>query len=394
VGIDVARCLALLGMMATHILSPVGGDGEIAWPQALAGGRASALFAVLAGVSLSLMTGGRVPHRGSQRIGDAAALAARALVIGLVGLWLGQLDTRVAVILVYYAVLFLLGLPFLGQSAGTLVALAAWWCVAAPVASHVVRAAWGDRPATVPTPESLESLGATLVDLLLTGYYPALPWLTYLLAGMAIGRLDLRSTAVALKVLLVGGATALLAWGISAVLTALPEARLALVRSSDAGSWDEVAHRISFGMGGTTPTDSWWWLAVAAPHSATPLDLAHTTGTAALVIGAALLLSRAAAATRWTATAWATLFGAGAMTLTLYSLHVALLTPERWPEQTPANYARHVLLALVVGAAFALAARRGPLESLTRLAATLARRAVLGETPRAVDRATDNSRTP
>jgi hypothetical protein len=393
VGIDVARCLALLGMMATHILSPVGTSGAIAWPQALAGGRASALFAVLAGVSLSLMTGGRVPHQGSQRLGDAAGLAARALVIGLVGLWLGQLDTRVAVILVYYAVLFLLGLPFLGQSAGALLALAAWWCVAAPVASHVVREAWGDRPATVPTPESLESFGATLVDLSLTGYYPALPWLTYLLAGMAIGRLDLRSTTVALRVLLVGGATAVLAWGLSRVLTSVPEARAALVRSSDAGSWDEVVHRTSFGMGGTTPTDSWWWLTVAAPHSATPLDLAHTAGTAAVVIGAALLLSRAAAATRWTATAWATLFGAGAMTLTLYSLHVALLTPERWPDQTAANYARHVLLALVVGAAFAVAARRGPLESLTRLAAMLARRAVLGEASRPTERATD-SRTP
>ena len=52
-----ARCLALLGMMATHVLRETDPDGTISFSQALAGGRASALFAVLAGVSLALMTG-------------------------------------------------------------------------------------------------------------------------------------------------------------------------------------------------------------------------------------------------------------------------------------------------------------------------------------------------
>ena len=56
VGLDVARCLALLGMVATHVLDARTPDGELATAQWLAGGRASALFAVLAGVSLALMT--------------------------------------------------------------------------------------------------------------------------------------------------------------------------------------------------------------------------------------------------------------------------------------------------------------------------------------------------
>ena len=60
VGIDVARCLALLGMVSTHVLVPVTDEGEIAWAQDLAGGRAAALFAVLAGVSLALLSGRRL----------------------------------------------------------------------------------------------------------------------------------------------------------------------------------------------------------------------------------------------------------------------------------------------------------------------------------------------
>ena len=55
IGLDVARCLALLGMVATHVLDERTPGGDLTTAQWLAGGRASALFAVLAGVSLALM---------------------------------------------------------------------------------------------------------------------------------------------------------------------------------------------------------------------------------------------------------------------------------------------------------------------------------------------------
>ena len=49
VGLDVARCLALLGMVAAHVLDPRGPDGQLTWHAWLVDGRAAALFAVLAG---------------------------------------------------------------------------------------------------------------------------------------------------------------------------------------------------------------------------------------------------------------------------------------------------------------------------------------------------------
>jgi uncharacterized membrane protein len=113
VGVDVARALALLGMMATHMLpGRIGFD--VPWPQQLAGGRASALFAVLAGVSVALVSGRERPVRGRQRYAAGVRLGIRALLIGVVGLGLGTLDSGIAVILTYYAVLFVIGLPFLG----------------------------------------------------------------------------------------------------------------------------------------------------------------------------------------------------------------------------------------------------------------------------------------
>jgi uncharacterized membrane protein len=372
VGVDVARALALLGMMATHILLPVT-DGSLAWPQALAGGRSSALFALLAGVSMALVTGGSSPHGGMGRLGDSVALTSRALLIGLLGLFLGQLETPVAVILTYYAVLFVLGLPFLGLGPRPLLALAALWCAVVPVLSHAARAWLGPGGPTVPTAESVASLAPFLLDLTLTGYYPALPWLTYLLAGMALGRMDLARPATAAWVAGVGATVAAGAWALSRALTSQPGAQDALVASSDsATSWDQLSESLALGLHGVTPTGSWWWLAVAAPHSGTPLDLAHTAGCAAAVLGVCLLLAR------WRPRLWAVAFGAGAMTLTLYTAHVVLLTPDLWPGQSAANYARHASLALATGAAVAWLGRRGPLESLVRRASGMTARAVTG----------------
>lgn len=358
VGLDVARCLALLGMMATHML-PGYDDGGVPWPQQLAGGRAAALFAVLAGVSLALMSGRTTPVRGRERLAVSTALAVRAVVIAAVGLTLGLLDSGLAVILTYYGLLFLAGLPFLGLRTRPLVILTAGWVVAMPVLSHVLRPELPAPSLDSPSWSMLADPGLLVSELAFTGYYPVLPWLAYLLAGMAVGRLDLGDLRVAVRLVVVGAATATAAWSASWLLLDLPDARRSLLASFDgrlpAAQLDPV---LVHGLHGTTPTDSWWWLAVVTPHTATPFDLAQTIGSALAVIGLCLLVSRPAPAL------FAVVFGAGAMTLTLYSAHVVMRTPDVWPPEEPSAYWSHVSFALLVGAAFRLARLRGPLEWL------------------------------
>lgn len=348
VGLDVARCLALLGMVATHVLDPMGANGDLTTAQWLAGGRASALFAVLAGVSVALMTGRREPVHGVERVRRLVALALRALLIGLLGLLLGGLETGIAVILAYYAVLFLLGLPFVGLRAPTLAALASAWVVVAPVVSHVLRPGLPERRWESPGFGQLGEPGLLASELLFTGYYPAVPWLAYLLAGMALGRADLRNPRL-LGILAAAGA-------VLAVVTTW---------SSHAVTEADVREEVAGGMYGTTPTDDWGWLLFVAPHSATPFDLAQTIGSAVLVIGACLLLERALPAPG--VVALAVLFGAGAMTLTLYSLHVVMRTPDVWPPEEPSTFVWHVLVLLAVGAVYRAVGRRGPLETMAGL---------------------------
>jgi uncharacterized membrane protein len=362
VGIDVARCLALLGMMATHMLPGYVGD-EIPWPQQLAGGRASALFAVLAGVSIALMTGRQEPPRGRERAALSTGLAMRALVIATLGLALGDLRSGVAVILTYYGLLFVLGLPFLGLRSRALFVLAAGWLVVAPVLGHLLRPALPERGFGSPTFASLADPVRLLSELTFTGYYPTVPWLAYLLVGMAIGRLDLTGARVATTLLFAGAAVAAAAWWVSGLLTGRPDARSALLATYNPDfppSPQRLDAILTHGLFGVTPTESWWWLTVVSPHTATPFDLAQTIGSATAVIGLCLLASRL-----WPR-GFAVAFGAGAMTLTLDSLHVVMLTPDVWPgdEGLPA-YRTQVIIVLGIGALFALLRLRGPLEAAT-----------------------------
>src|SRR3954463_10730070 len=89
VGVDVARCIALVGMISTHVLPVRAADGSLGLAHELAGGRASALFAVLAGTSLALMSGGEQPVRGAERGRVTIGLAVRAFLIALIGVLLG-----------------------------------------------------------------------------------------------------------------------------------------------------------------------------------------------------------------------------------------------------------------------------------------------------------------
>ena len=290
VGLDVARFLALLGMMATHLLATRDEAGDPTWVAEVFSGRASALFALLAGVSLALMTGGSRPVRGEERVARSAGLLVRALAVGVVGLLLGGIDSGVAVILVNYGVLMALGVLVVGCSARVLAALALLSALLTPVLLWWARPHLPPRGFDSPSLEGLEQPGRLVSEVLVTGYYPVLVWTAYLLAGMALGRVDLR--AVRGRVL--GGialAGAVLA-GAAEVVSDRLLAREGTVALLDRDLWRlagrddtealERLHRlIDTGLYGQTPTDgAWQWLLVAAPHSSTTFDLLRTGGAA------------------------------------------------------------------------------------------------------------------
>ncbi|GAA1696196.1 heparan-alpha-glucosaminide N-acetyltransferase domain-containing protein [Microbacterium sediminicola] len=276
-GIDLARGLAVIGMLAAHLfaLGPLEWADPATWGS-IASGRSSILFALAAGVSIALVTGGPRPLEGVARTVRSRWLARRALVLWMLGLLLIATGVPVYVILPAYALLFLMAIPFLGLRAR---ALAAW---AAGIALVV--------PWILPTTDALpiwDTLPGEAVWLFFGLAYPAPLWIAFVLAGMAIGRLDLRRPA-ALWALAVGGAA----------LTVLSEL-LALV-PVDAQSY--------LGQVWTT-----------SPHSGGLLEVWGSCGFAVAVMALSILLCRTPVSA-----ALLPIRATGSMPLTAYSAQIVI----------------------------------------------------------------------
>jgi hypothetical protein len=360
-------------MMATHLLPTFEADANLTptWIGLTFSGRAAALFAVLAGVGLALSTGKQHPLEGSALAAARRGIALRALVIAVVGLALGGLEVNVAVILVHYAVLFLCILPFLGLRLKALCAWAAGWILGSPVLAFLLRP-WlmaAEPPLQLnhnPGWEDLATPGQLLGDLFLTGYYPVLQWLSYLLIGLIIGRLSLTATGLPLLLLAAGTAVAAFAkvLGTAAMESWGGREALQAILTDPNYPLDSL---LQVNLAGVRQEGSWWWLAGSAPHSGTTLDLLHTSGVAAAVVGLCLLVGKLG---EWLdLDLLLPLRGAGAMTLTLYTVHVWVVAsfhlkplPEGWTED--GMYFAHAALAVLIGMAFVILKRRGPLEWL------------------------------
>jgi NADH:ubiquinone oxidoreductase subunit 6 (subunit J) len=358
-------------MMATHLLPTFEQNADLTptWIGLTFSGRAAALFAVLAGIGLALSTGKQRPLDGNELWGARRGIALRALVIAVVGLSLGGLELNVAVILVHYALLFLCVLPFIGMDLRRLCIMAGAWVVGSPLVAFVLRP-W----LLAPTPrlqlghnpnwEDLGTPAQLLGDLFFTGYYPVFQWLSYLLIGLVIGRLALTKAVISVLLLVGGTLVAVLAKWLGVLMINDLGGKEALQAAIGDPSYplDSV---LQVNLAGIEQTGSWWWLATSSPHSGTTLDLLHTSGVAAAVVGACLLLGKLG---EWLALdLLLPLRGPGAMTLSLYTVHVWVVAglyrqplPQGWTED--GMYFAHAAAAILIGTAFALLKWRGPLE--------------------------------
>jgi uncharacterized membrane protein len=376
-GIDAARGAALLGMMSTHLMPTFGPSPQ--WEPTFVGlvfsGRSAALFAVLAGIGLALSTGKQDPRSGAELWAARGGVAMRALVIAVVGLTLGGLDVNVAVILGHYAVLFLCILPFLGLRLKALCFWALGWVLVSPVLAYLIRPLLLEATPPLqlghnPNSEDLGTPARLLADLFFTGYYPVFQWISYLLIGLVIGRLALKTIKVQV-LLLAGGAVVAVVAKLAGVLAMDVLGGRAVLESLPATRGYPLESMLQVNLTGLEQSGSWWWLATAAPHAGTTLDLLHTGATAAGTVGLFLLLGTLAE--RMKVNFLIVLSGPGAMTLSLYSAHVWAVSwltdqplPGGWTDE--GMYWAQALAAIAIGVIFALLRRRGPLEWLAHAA--------------------------
>ncbi|WP_228004253.1 DUF418 domain-containing protein [Amycolatopsis sp. YIM 10] len=389
VGVDLARALAVFGMYAVHLgPAPTAVSGFGGWLLGLAEGRASALFATLAGFSLMLIAGRLEPKTGLAGRQARARIVIRAVILFAMGTVLAMTDAGTVVILAYYGVYFLLALPLLRLRARTLAIIAAVLAVVTPLAKFGLSAlVSGSIEDTIKAYDPLKRLNDVgVLDILLTGLYPAITWMTFVVAGMALGRLDLGSGAVRRRLAAVGAALIAFGYGLPWLLAKFFDG----LREAAEQPWGRGAEKAGsasveamaeggkfMAEGGPKGMDgSGWGLLLARPHSSSTFDLIGSVGIAIIVVvGATVLLTRLS----WLRRLLTPVIAVGTMSLTLYVGH--FLVGEQigaLGKGQGAGNSATVLFGFIIGATvfawlWSRFFRRGPLEYLLHLATKAAK---------------------
>lgn len=354
-GLDVARGLAILGMAGAHIGETETFDwlDPATWTD-LVHGRSSILFAVLAGVSIALMTGrSRVPD--PERIPSIRlSLVGRGAVIFVIGLALEFLNTPIAVILTLYGLLYVAVIPFLRWRPWQLLLASGVLALASPALLAVLNAV------------TLQPYGAG-IDFVLYGSYPITVWMAFVLGGMALGRMHVEEVRTAAVALGAGVALAVVGYGLGAL------GRLGGFGSDGGGSsfseppaagWDGYAQAVAT----YDPLGSALRAFVAVePHSGGTAEILGSGGFALAVLALCLLLSRPL---RWPLLPFGAL---GSMPLSAYSGHIVVIALITGPGGYYSSNGLWAFLAvglLVVTTVWSMFLGRGPLERLVGWAAT------------------------
>jgi peptidoglycan/LPS O-acetylase OafA/YrhL len=341
-GVDAARAIAVLGMVMVHFGPNPRPDTLLGDLYGVSHGRASVLFALLAGVGVALLVDGRLRGQGKTRRPTFLArgrLIFRGALLLPLGLWLQQLDHGAYVILQYYAVYFLF--------AALVLTLPDRWLLVGGVAVLVggpLVYLWGTMLASAwytGDPASLDDpAGKIFRDLLLAGKYPLVTWAAPLLVGLWIGRRNLAAPALRWWLLLLGLAVA--------------------VAAALASDW------LTMTLGGPFEgrrDPSFAVLLTDTPHNQMPLWMLGSIGSACAVLGGMLLLADQLPRSTWP------LVATGQLALTVYVGHLLLL--DAFPELLKRDTVPEAFLTVGIFMLLAVAAStlwraflpRGPLEA-------------------------------
>ena len=377
-GVDVTRGIALISMLAANTFEAVLNDaGNPTFAGMTVIGRSATLFVMVAGISLAFITGGRRPVQGRARRAAAVGIAVRALLIGAIGLALGYIvPAEMGMILTYYGLFFLLAIPLLWLRPRTLACIAGVLVVVSPLilvgSSRLgLEPTWGSPPYPTLSAPFTHPIGL-LLQLLVTGDFPAVVYMIYICAGLAIGRLNLSSTRVAAWLLGGGLVMAVTAWFTSSAILFHLGGLQHLRAAADPGTPpSQITNAIVWDP--DNQLGSWWFLAIRAHHSGMPFDALHTLGSAIAVLGAVLLVTKLRPAQRLLRPVGV----AGTMTLTIYSASAFVLASGWLSDDLGVLYWAEVAGALAFAVVWCRFMGQGPLERIVAMVSGRARRAVM-----------------
>ncbi|MGK4585016.1 DUF418 domain-containing protein [Kitasatospora sp. HPMI-4] len=400
--VDVLRALAVFGMVWMHFVptgwleaTPMGHEwpGPLEWLNGFLDTRARSVFFLLAGVSVALLSGGAAPLAGAAMRRARARIAVRAGVLFLLGLCLEQVSGVGNIITAYTGWLLFL-IPWTRLRARILFAASGVLALAVPV-FQIAKANWGQDwsflppvgPGAPQLPEGLavlahpgEWLAVFQSYLFDVDTFYALP---LLLAGLGIGRLNLRERAVRVRMAVTGTAVAVGGWlaswlilhplGQGAAIDRFTTALMAPPPPPPAASDGPLTGPPPMPEMPPMPKVPWaelWAMSKPGPGIAeySALQIGWTVGVSLALLGGLLLLTERQV---WRRTLWP-LAATGGMAMTWYFVQDVITNRFLGKGPGGIGHAPQSLIPYVVYTVVALAAsvlwrrvfRRGPLEEL------------------------------
>lgn len=201
IGIDVARAIAVIGMIIVNFKMAFGKEGS-EFLTSLTGvfdGKAAATFVVLAGVGLAFMSNSAVHTKDLAKLkATKVRIFKRALFLFIAGLSYTAIWT--ADILHFYGVYMLITLFFVNQRKTIILASSASLILIYPLlmAGFEYDLGWNFETFDY---SDFWTLKGFLRNTFYNGFHPVLPWVSFMLLGLWFGKQDLGNTKFVWKTL-------------------------------------------------------------------------------------------------------------------------------------------------------------------------------------------------
>jgi uncharacterized protein len=193
IGIDVARALAVIGMIVVNFKVVFGDDGN-SLVKSIAGvfdGKAAATFVVLAGVGLALMTNSALKNNDANKLRRARSrIAKRALFLFIVGL--SYIAIWPADILHFYGVYMAITVLLLTSSEKVVLASAIGLIIAFPILLIIWDYEMGWDFTTLEY-QGFWTIRGFIRNLFFNGFHPVIPWTAFMFFGYWLGKQDLHN---------------------------------------------------------------------------------------------------------------------------------------------------------------------------------------------------------
>jgi uncharacterized protein len=191
IGIDVARALAIIGMILVNFKMIFGQEGD-SWLTSftvLFEGKAAALFVILAGIGIAFMTNSAVKNNDIVKLRQARIkILKRAILLFIIGL--SYIVIWAADILHFYGIYMLITLLFLKQKPFSILLIAVGLVLLYPILMLFIEydLGWDFKDYSYLDFWTIEGF---LRNLFYNGFHSVLPWTAFMLLGLWFGKQDL-----------------------------------------------------------------------------------------------------------------------------------------------------------------------------------------------------------